>query len=210
MGSFKDSSDPEAEGWRFVVELVIKDFHNSLNSLLDSIAPLAISAESAVKSKDDARLPGFADIQQGTKRTYRDDMSIELLDIIDSSEVWWPAIKLVRNTLLHREHTILVFGTPAEDVRFNLMVTPPHVYLDLPDLASREHPELVHFRKYAAWALAEVLVLIDKLGEHIIRTLGIAEADLLGSSLEHGVPTLLTSLDAMLDSTRASLSSPEA
>lgn len=63
--------DPTAKRWRMFMSLAIKDFHVDIGSLMDALAPVVIQAAGALKKKDRTKLPGWADIQCGTPRSYR-------------------------------------------------------------------------------------------------------------------------------------------
>lgn len=199
MQYFATTSDPEGQGWRFMVGLLIKDFHSDLSSLMDSIAPIAIGSEGSVKSDQMIKLPGFADIQAGTQRSYRNAFSPALLSTIDSTESWWPEVKKVRNILLHQEHTRLVFGTPSDGVLFNLVPDQANLHLTIPDFAFAGNPHVIVFKKYAAYVLAEILVLLDRLGKHVEPTLGL---DTYGSPQEFqecGVAGFVDNLEELLN-----------
>ena len=97
-------TDRTANRWRMFMALAIKDFHVDIGSLMDALAPVVIQAAGELKQKDQTKLPGWADVQCGTQRSYRATLPPNLLSVVDDADGWWPAVKKVRNLLTHQDH----------------------------------------------------------------------------------------------------------
>lgn len=124
---FRDKKGEEAHPWHTYAALAIKDFHVDVSALMDSVAPVLIQATVgikqatvAIKKEDRKKLPGFPDIQAGTKRTYRGNMPSKVVALVDNTDRWWRLIKENRDTLAHRQHDRIIFGRASKGVLFQL------------------------------------------------------------------------------------------
>ncbi len=152
---------------RMYLALAIKDFHVDVASLMDSLAPVVIQVQGSLKPEDVKRLPGWADIQKSTKRSYRDTIPPDLLDTVDSTERWWPSIKEVRDLLTHRDHLQIVFGEPTDGMLFQVYAGTLTPTILEPRLLYQPGKNVVDFRLYSAFILGELLTLLDDLGRQI-------------------------------------------
>lgn len=171
---FAQASDPKAQSWRLYMGLAIKDFHVAIGSLMDALAPVVIQVKSELKLEDRVKLSGWAYIQQGPKRTYREKLPNDLRDIVDSADRWWIAIKKVRNLLTHRKHHRIIFGNSEDGLLFQVYDQSRFPEIQLPAVLYREGNNVVDFDLYSAFVLAEVLTLFDDLGNAIAPKMHIA------------------------------------
>jgi hypothetical protein len=157
-------SDPAAQRWRMFMALAIKDFHVDVGSFMDSLAPVLIQGAARLKAKDRTSLPGWADIQSDTKRSYRAALPANVLSIVDDTDGWWPAVKKTRDILTHRNHEKIVFGHPADGVLFQVYDRSMSARICLPAVTHRSSRHVVDFGLYSALILAELVTLLDDLG----------------------------------------------
>ena len=163
--AFDPVEDPTAQHWRMFMALAIKDFHIDIGSFMDALAPVVIQGAGDLKAKDRTSLPGWADIQSGTKRSYRAALPPELLSVVDDAADWWPAVKKVRDLLTHRDHEKIIFGHPADGLLFQVYdrnmsarISPPAI------ITYRSRGRVVDFGLYSALVLSELVTLLDDLG----------------------------------------------
>jgi hypothetical protein len=187
--------------WTVFAALAIKDFHIDISSVMDSIAPVVIQAKGSIKKKDTKKLPGFPDIQSGTRRSYREKIPEDILTAIDSSVRWWPTVKRIRDILTHRDHNKIVFGTPADGVLFQIYEDMHEPKIIEPNFLWPGGKNVVDFELYAAFVIGEVLVLLDKLGKQIAFHLGFEEEGLTKSIRTGNFRGLVRSLDRLLELT---------
>lgn len=164
---FRRSGSERYSSWNTFASLAIKDFHFDLGSLMDSLAPPIIQSTVGLKRKDRKKLPGFADIQSGTKRSYREKIPAPILSVIDSTNKWWPFVKDIRDTLAHRQHDKIVFGSAATGILFQ--VYQPQFNPKIIDSCFLwpKGENVVDFRAYAAFVIAETLLLLEELGKEL-------------------------------------------
>jgi len=175
---FAQASDPKAQSWRLFMGLAIKDFHVDIGSLMDALAPVIIQAKGKLKSKDKSNLPGWADIQSGTKRSYREQLAVDLCAAVDSTDRWWPGVKKVRDLLTHRKHDRIIFGNYEDGILFQVYDESRHPKIVLPQVLYGKGKNVVDFDLYSAFILAEVVTLLDELGKIIAPKLQISETGL--------------------------------
>lgn len=164
---FRNSGSETYSSWNTFASLAIKDFHFDLGSLMDSLAPAIIHSTVGLKAKDCKKLPGFADIQSGTKRSYREKIPGPILSVIDSTNKWWPFVKDIRDTLAHRQHDKIVFGSAATGILFQ--VYQPQFNPKIIDSCFLwpKGENVVDFRAYAAFVIAETLLLLEEIGSEL-------------------------------------------
>jgi hypothetical protein len=110
---------------------------------------------------------------------FRQQLGQELIDRIDSTERWWPAIKRIRDDLAHREHTKIVFGGAKDGVLFQLYGTALHKPVVVhPKLLWPRGHHVADFRLYSAAVVAELLVFLDEMGKALASALGLDSARL--------------------------------
>ncbi len=172
---FAQASDPKAALWRSFMALAIKDFHIDMSSLMDSLAPVIIQAEGKLKSKDQSSLPGWPDIQNGTKRSYRTNLSDELQAVIDTADTWWVSIKKVRDLLTHRDHDKIIFGNSEDGLLFQVYDPKRRPQILLPMVIYRKSKNVVDFDLYSAFLFAQVILLLDDLGKIIATKMNISQ-----------------------------------
>jgi len=170
---FSQASDPKALVWQMYMGLAIKDFHVDVGSLMDALAPVVIQVESKLKSKDKRNLPGWADIQQGTNRSYRQQIPDDLRKVVDSTDRWWPSVKKVRHLLTHRKHDRIIFGNSEDGFLFQIYDPSRRPAVVLPQVLYRKGKNVVDFDLYSGFVLVELVTLLDDLGNIIAPKLGI-------------------------------------
>jgi hypothetical protein len=166
-------SDDEKALWRLLSGLIIKDFHNDLGSLMDSLAPAILQVSDLFEASGETKLPGFADIQEGTQRAYRKKLPEPILKIVDTSNDWWPEVKSVRDTLIHREHHQIVYGTPELGLLFQIYdppLTPRILDANIKWIAGNK---VADFSKYSAVVLCHLFLFLDDLGKGLSVHLGV-------------------------------------
>lgn len=171
----------DAAGWYSFGALCIKDFHTDLGSLMDAVAPVILQACDCFDAQGEVRFPGFADIQRGTKRTFRSSLPTRVLETIDATEAWWPDVKLIRDTLTHREHHKIAFGGPAAGVLFQVYAPALSPKVVHPAFLWPTGQNVADFRRYSAYVLAEVLVFLEELGVALAEHLRLSRATLISS-----------------------------
>ncbi|HVF61087.1 MAG TPA: hypothetical protein VNJ70_14875 [Thermoanaerobaculia bacterium] len=157
------STDPH-DLWRIFAGLAVKDFHVDVASLMDSVAPVIILTDNRIKSKDQIGLPGFADIQAGSPRTYRTQLNQDLVTLVDSAEAWWPFVKRVRDLLTHRRHSRIVFCSAADGFLVQVYDPADQPIITNSALAARLGTNVADFLLYSSWVMAEIVFFFDQLG----------------------------------------------
>lgn len=158
--------------WDQYAGLAIKDFHSDISSVMDSVAPVVIQVEGEIK-KDES--PGFPDIQKRTERSYRKTISPDILGIIDETNRWWPAVKMVRNVMIHREHLRIVFPTLGDNnsLLFQVYEDGAGPMIVAPQLMHPGGKNVIDFSLYSASVIADLLVFLEDLADTIAHHLKI-------------------------------------
>ncbi len=165
--------DPTARHWRIFMALAIKDFHVDIGSLMDALAPVVIQAAGELKTKDRKKLPGWADIQCGTQRSYRATLPTNLLSVVDDADGWWNAVKKVRNLFTHQDHEKIIFGHPSDGILFQVYDREMAAKIVLPSITYQAQARVVDFGLYSALVLSELVTLLDDLGRIVGPMVGI-------------------------------------
>ena len=190
---FKTKQGEESVFWNLFAALAIKDFHIDLGSLMDSLAPVVLQATGAFDGQGESKLPGFTDIQKkGSPRAvkFRQSIPDNVLNAIDGTDRWWSAVKQVRNTLTHREHSKIVFSGPNQGILFQIYE--PHyapIVLDH-NLLWQSGKDVADFRLYSAAVFAELLSSLEELGIALTETMNMS-VDGLPDSMRTGDFTYL-------------------
>lgn len=144
--------------------LLIKDFHVDLGSLMDSVAAVVIQATGGIGKKDRKKLPGFADIQKESKRSYRSRLPRPFQECIDdATKTWWHAVKTSRDALTHREYCRLVARRANGSLLFRIEDFDGSV-LSSGEVLGPGVGNVTDLRKYTAVALVYVLDFLNELG----------------------------------------------
>jgi hypothetical protein len=183
--------------WPAFGALAIKDFHADISSLMDATAPLAILIDTEIKKDDLDKLPGFADIQRGTKRSYRTRMQPDLLEVVDATEQWWPFVKHVRDVALHRKHQRLVFGSAQNGLLFQIFEPSDIPVVTEPVLAG-PGTDIADFLLYSAWVTAELLHFLDRISHVLAARLSFASDVLDSGGRVSSFTELLDSIDTLI------------
>jgi hypothetical protein len=183
---------PEDLSWNSFAGLLITDFHVDLSSSVDAIAPVVVEATAGIKGKDKKKLPGFPDIQAATSRTYRTKLPETLRAEVDLTDAWWPAVKRVRDLLVHRQHLKIVFGSPSDGVLFQVFERSQPVITD-PALLVENATDVADFEEYSAVVFAHLLWfrhnLALRMAEHLGVTLDFERLEQRGGY--HGLPFVI-------------------
>ena len=177
--------------------LGVKDFHTDLSSLMDSVAPVLIEATVGLKPRDLKKLPGFADIQKGTQRSFRDQIPEGILGIVDGADRWWKPVKALRNTLDHQEHTKIIFGGPDGVTRFQVYDAKHTALVLEPAFLWPAGHNVVDFRVYSGFVIAEVMLFLDDIGQAIASYLGLPVAGLTPSMRVGDFDFVLRTIDEL-------------
>lgn len=160
------SMDDESS-WRAFVALCIKDFHADISSVMDAVAHLVVTM--AGKSKP-RKYPAFSSIRKDSdNRRLRRAIPCSVREVIDKTDRWWPMVKEVRDTLVHRPHIDLVFGYPADDIKFQIRNNEPHLQPMILDdtLLCADGTHVVDFSLYSSFVVAELLLFLEDLAGEI-------------------------------------------
>jgi len=194
--------EPGTHLWRRLLGLAIKDFYTDVASLMDSIAPIVIQVEGRLKPQDRERLPGFASIRKGSSNPYRRAIPSDIRTTIDSTEAWWPAVKAVRDILIHRPNETIVFGELEDGILFQIYEESGKPSVSVPPpLLWPNSKDVVNFHLYSAFVTAEVLVFLEQLGAQVAAYLHIGPAGLTKSVRLGNFKSLVSSLDQLAEST---------
>ncbi|MFB3886934.1 MAG: hypothetical protein ACE144_17045 [Thermodesulfobacteriota bacterium] len=181
-------SDPTANRWRMFMALAVKDFHVDVGSLMDALGAVVIQGGAGgLKNKNRTSLPGWADIQSGTKRSYRTRLPSNLLIIVDDADEWWPAVKKVRDLLTHRDHEKIIFGHPSEGLLFQVYDRSMFPKIALPAITFRTQGRVVDFGLYSALVLSELITLLDDIGRVLCPMVGV-NPDRASTMCLRGIP----------------------
>lgn len=189
--------------WHNFAALAIKDFHVDLGSLMDAVAPVVLQASGAFDAAGEKKFPGFADVRAtgGSDRAlgFRRSIDAGVLNVIDSTTRWWPAIKRVRDDLAHREHEKIVFGEASQGIFFQLYVGMSPTIVDQ-RLLWLEAENVVDFRLYSAAVLSELLSFLEALGAALAGCLALSTKRLAPSMHVGDFAYLLDPLEQLLRS----------
>ncbi|MDY6911339.1 MAG: hypothetical protein SVM79_03145 [Chloroflexota bacterium] len=191
-------SDP----WRMFMGLAVKDFHLDITSLIDSLAPVIIQADSELKNKDRIKFPSWADIQNNSKRSYRQQLSDTLRKIVDDTDRWFINIKNIRDLLTHREHDRIIFGNSKNGILFQINDQSRSATILLPAVLYQEGYNVVDFDLYCAFILAEVVLLFDDLGKAIAPRVPISNNDIAKMSYRGVNKSVAQSIERLIQSAR--------
>ncbi len=147
--------------------LFIKDFHIDVSGVMDAIAPIVILATQDLKEEDKIKMPSLSDILPESRRSYREHLPDDLRTIIDETLRWWPQVKKIRDIVTHRDHLKLVFGPPTEGKLFQVYDPENRPQILHKALLYKSGKNVVDFEKYASFVWAELLVLLDRLGQSV-------------------------------------------
>ena len=195
--SFSLLEGEEANFWHIYAGLSIKDFHVDVASLMDSLAPVLIQVKGQLKRKDKKKLPGWADIQSGAKRSFRDSIPDDLIENIDTTERWWPGVKNIRHILTHRDHMKLIFGSPKEGILFQIYEGKYDPKILHSAFLWPSGSNVVDFSLYSSFILAEIMCLLEQFGTSISAHLNISQEEIPGSTFFGNFRSLAESLDRL-------------
>jgi len=180
---FDDLSGEDLAAWHSFGALCIKDFHADLGSFMDAVAPVVLQACGAYNTEGEVKLPGFPDIQhpRGSPKAkaFRAGLPDEVVAAIDTTNSWWPDVKVIRNILMHREHDKMVFGGPG--VVFQIYTPGLSPQVVHPVFLWPHGHNVADFRLYSAYVIAEVLVFLEELGTALASHLKLSIDGLTGS-----------------------------
>lgn len=156
--------------WNVFAGLAIKDFHTDVSSTMDAIAQVVISVYDTGKNS------GFADIQKGSQRTYRQRLPEDSLGIIDATDSWWPIIKKVRDTLVHRDHFKSVFpGLGDNESLLFLAEDGSRVPLVTDQrLMATNSQNVVDLTLYTGLVVAQLIAFMDEISKDIAKNLNVS------------------------------------
>lgn len=160
---FADSEG--SEFWRAFASLAVKDFHADVASLMDSVAPMIILIDNELKKDDRDKPPSFADVLASSKRTYRTLLADDVRALVDATASWWPAVKNVRDSLIHRKHYRIVFSNPQAGFYFQVYSRDDTALIDDAILKAPTGTQIVDFSLYSVWVVSEIIYFFDMLGE---------------------------------------------
>lgn len=196
---FKKNEGKGVRSWHIFGALAIKDFHFDVSALMDSLATVIIQVSAGIKSKDQKNLPGFPDIQSGTKRSYRKKIPLDVINIIDATDRWWPSIKKIRDILTHREHYKLVFSGPNQGILFQIYVSGHKPKIIDDSFMWTSGRNVVDFRLYSSFVTAEILLFMEEIGVALAGQLNLRVETLTPSWRIGEYQYLIDSMDRLID-----------
>jgi hypothetical protein len=163
---FAQFSDRNAVLWRLFMELAVKDFHRDASSLMDALALVAVQTGENRISDDNGRFPNWADVESNKLKLNkrREQISDDLLKIVDGVENWWPGIKAVRDLVTHRKYDLVIFGNSENGLLFQVYDHSKKPMILLPEVLYPKGKNVVDFDLYSAFAIAEMVTLFDEFG----------------------------------------------
>lgn len=154
----------DAEGrWRAYGSLAIKDFHADTVSLIDSVAPFLLLLERDLTSKEQERPPGFAQLMDTSWRA-RSSLGPRVLASVNATSSWWPALNTLRNTLIHRDHSRITFGSAHDGFWFQVLDRDGVPFITHPALLAQGPTQVVDFLVYSTWLVTETLLFLKEVG----------------------------------------------
>ena len=169
-----EDSDQSQSTWAMFSSLGIKDFHADVASTMDSIAPVIIGSTIGLRGKDIRDLPRFALISDHSNSRNRKELPTDITVIIDSANQWWPAVKTIRDSVIHREHDRIIFGKLGDPLEFQIYdKSKKPLMIDPRLLVSRAH-NVVDFKTYSAYVIGNLWILLDDIASVIGAHLGIS------------------------------------
>src|SRR5829696_2765517 len=103
---FMSAQNQERGLWHLFAPLSVKSFHVGVVSLMDSLAPLAISIRGSLSSAEQMRLPELP----RALHKHRDRIPAAVVDCLESAQAWYDTVREVRNILVHRQHHQIIIG----------------------------------------------------------------------------------------------------
>ena len=153
------ASGDAAAPWFTLAGLAIRDFHGDVSSCMDAVAVVLLASCDRLTDEDREWLPAYSTVQ--TEGRNRSRLHLHANDIVDGTERWWPAVKAVRDTLVHREQNAIVYGGPRDGVFFQVYDASRRPLIADPAFMLPSSTDVVDFHSYGGFILAEVLLLLD-------------------------------------------------
>jgi hypothetical protein len=142
--------------WRSFSSVDIENVFVQVRSLMDHVSDLI---RDHVPKGD--QLPHSFDKLRSSMDKYRSRLSVQLQELVESA-LWFDHMRGIRNALVHEGGMSLVFGEPGESLHFQVYGKNVKGYISHPALMFNEN--VVHFERYAALLLANLLGFLDNLG----------------------------------------------
>ncbi|MDP6451758.1 MAG: hypothetical protein QF898_00490 [SAR202 cluster bacterium] len=168
-------SDRENIQRQIYLGLAIKDFHVDVFSLLDPLASALSLVSSGLNAETNRRLPGWTAIQSrksGGVGIHRQNLADDLCQFVDSTDRWLPTVTQIRDILIHRDRLKLIVGDPTDGILFQMPGWTRTRPVLQPVLLHPERPDVVDFELYSAFVVAEILALLNELGQQMAKRLG--------------------------------------
>ena len=144
------------DGWRTFSSLDIENLFVQVRSSMDHAAELI-----QVHLPKGGQLPDSFNKLRSSIDKYRSRLPDELQQLIESAR-WFEQMRGIRDALVHQGGMSLVFGEPAESLHFQVYGKGMNGYAFHPALMFNEN--VVHFERYAALLVANLLAFLDRLG----------------------------------------------
>jgi len=163
----KPPSESNPWMWNVYAGLAIKDFHADISSAMDSIAPLVIQLEGELE--ETGWSPGFYDIRKDRYKRYRKQIPSDIRKIVDQTDRWWPAVKDVRDVVIHRDHHQIVFPTLGDNdgLLFQIYEGLHSPMIVHPKLMYPGGKNVIDLSLYSGSVIAELLVFLEDLVDPI-------------------------------------------
>ena len=144
------------DSWRSFSSLDIENLFVQVRSSMDHATELL-----QVNLPKGGQLPESFNKLHSSIDKYRPRLPVEFQHLIESAR-WFDQMRGIRDALVHQGGMSLVFGEPAETLLFQIYGKGMNGYASHPALMFNEN--VVHFERYAALLVANLLVFLDKLG----------------------------------------------
>ena len=161
---------------RIYLGLAVKDFHADVFTLLDPLASALALVSGGLDTEKSRRLPGWTAIQlrkSGAAGAHRQNLADDFCKLVDSTDRWLPTVTQIRDILTHRDRLKLIAGKPSDGIFFQLPGWTRTTPILESVLLDPEQPDVVDFELYSAFVIAEILALLDELGQRMSRHLGV-------------------------------------
>lgn len=165
QSQFAMSAGGISDRWRALAKLSIKDLHSDIASTMDALASFILRLEGEryhLKGWGDW-LPSFGQLirREGSKPRQR--LSSTCRDLVDEAKDWYPFVKRIRDSLLHKRSLIYILSSPPafQGFQINLQPDEPTITAE-PLLLQPAGGPIVDFSLYGVWMLAETMFFMDQ------------------------------------------------
>jgi len=174
--------------WMFFASVDIEHFFIELRSVMNYVAEITYctSKKRGQLPKQDFETASFEKLQNWVKKSpgNKERLGEELSQVIESAK-WFPSIRTIRNTLIHKGGFALVFMEPKDGILFQVIEGFKNL---VNDEIIMYNDNVVYFDRFAAIYCSNFLLFLEKFAENIRTNLQI---DYSNSNPRSGFPRVL-------------------